>query len=115
MVGCPGDRSPSRNMVWLITGSGVWVHLYTELDVWTTSNSEAFLKESISSLRDFIASSMGAWKNPISCLSWMLKVLPRDFSSLLSIFSAMQYLGWVGQFVESLMTKIRNANGHQKW
>ena len=39
--------------------------------------------ECISSLRDFIASSMDA------C-------------------SAMQYLGWVGQFVESLMIKIQN-------
>ena len=36
-------------------------------------------------MRDFIVSSMDAWKTPISCLSWMLKVLLRDFSSLLSI------------------------------
>ena len=43
------------------------------------------MKESISSLRDFIASSIDTWKTPISCLSWMLNVLPRDFSSLLSI------------------------------
>ena len=28
---------------------------------------------------------MDTWKIPISCLSWMLNVLPRDFSSLLSI------------------------------
>ena len=28
---------------------------------------------------------MDVLKTPISCLSWMLNVLPRDFSSLLSI------------------------------
>ena len=32
------------------------------------------------------ASNMEAWKTPICCCKWMLKVLPRDFSSLDSIF-----------------------------
>ena len=39
----------------------------------------------------------------------MLNGLPRDFSSLLStLFCNMQYPRWVGQFVESLIIKIRH-------
>ena len=34
---------------------------------------------------------------------------PGIFLAYFLFYSAMQYLGWVGQFVESLMTKIRNA------
>ena len=34
---------------------------------------------------------------------------PGIFLAYVLFYSAMQYLGWVGQFVESLMTKIRNA------
>ena len=39
----------------------------------------------------------------------MLNVLSRDFSSLLSILFCNAVPGWEGQFVESLMTKIKNA------
>ena len=34
---------------------------------------------------------------------------PGIFLAYFLFYSAMQYLGWVGQFVESLTTKIQNA------
>ena len=39
-----------------------------------------------SSWRDWKASNIDAWKDPICCCKWMLSVLPRDFSNFDSIF-----------------------------
>ena len=81
VVGCPSGR------VWNSSG---WVWLFT----WSSFRQRGggliylclggFFHRMHSSLRDFIASSMDAWKTPSCCWSWMLSWLPRGFSSLFS-------------------------------
>ena len=68
VVGCRGSSSPSRNRVGLITGSR-FRSSFRRVGCLHYIRLEAFLRESISSLRDSIASSTDAWKTPISCLS----------------------------------------------